>query len=814
MNSLSESQRILQKLISDLDKDDMKRNEAQTRFHIIDILLKECLNWDGYIQVENYESDNGFTDFELGNPRKIIVEAKREGVSFEIPPGRNIRNTMDIQSLFIANKNIKSAMEQVQNYSSSRGVPISMITNGHQYIAFISSRTDGVSVFNGHALVFLSLNDILDNFPLFWSCLSKEGIDDNKLMRQLTVGDARLPSKLSRQLIDYPKIRYSSDLQSTLRELSEFFLVDAAENPSLEESFYKLCYCESGPLNQYSLLSKKILNSRYASILSDSDEQPFVSPINNKDRSNLDSSIFSDAVSRRPIVLVGDVGVGKTSFIKNLILNSASDEFKNSLYIYIDLGAKATLDTDIRKLTLSEIKEQLYDKYNVDIDESSFIKRLYSKELSKFENSIYADFKDTNPGKYQEKLIETLEKLQSDEVKHIQSSINFIGKEQRKQIIICIDNADQRNFDVQQDAFIISQELAKEWSAIVFLSVRPQTFYKSKNSGALNAYPHKIFTISPPRVDEMIPKRLRYAVRLARGEEISSSINVNVTSENLAVFLEVLIKSLVKNKELNEFLSNITGGNIRRIVEFVTGFIGSPNIDAQKILDIVENGREYIIPLHEFTKQALLGDYSHYSQETSYSMNILDLSTPDPKEHFLIPLIITFLEYQGEHLDNNEFCRYDSIISEMQNAGFTPKQIDNALRRATNRKLIETSLRVTFEEDEDKSLIGDMPDKFRITTIGAYHIKKWLGDFSYLDAMVFDTPILLPDIRESLSGNISSLDIKDRYIRAQKFKMYLTKLWKEFSNAPSYFNFEELCAEQCSSFERVETYLRNNRLID
>ncbi|MEM8006321.1 hypothetical protein Q4R45_19265, partial [Morganella morganii subsp. sibonii] len=210
MNSLSESQRILQKLISDLDKDDMKRNEAQTRFHIIDILLKECLNWDGYIQVENYESDNGFTDFELGNPRKIIVEAKREGVSFEIPPGRNIRNTMDIQSLFIANKNIKSAMEQVQNYSSSRGVPISMITNGHQYIAFISSRTDGVSVFNGHALVFLSLNDILDNFPLFWSCLSKEGIDDNKLMRQLTVGDARLPSKLSRQLIDYPKIRYSS----------------------------------------------------------------------------------------------------------------------------------------------------------------------------------------------------------------------------------------------------------------------------------------------------------------------------------------------------------------------------------------------------------------------------------------------------------------------------------------------------------------------------------------------------------------------------------------------------------------------------
>ncbi|HHR6030411.1 TPA: hypothetical protein ACS70J_002689 [Providencia alcalifaciens] len=814
MNTLSQSKEILQELINTVGNEGIERNEAQTRFHIIDIILKECLNWNGCIQVEQYESGNGFTDFELGNPRKVIVEAKREGVSFEIPPGRSIKNTIDIPSLLLTSKDIKIAMEQAQKYSSNRGVPISIITNGHQYITFISSRTDGVNVFDGQALVFTSLKDILDNFPLFWGCLSIEGIDDNKLMRQLTVGDIRLPSKLSQQLIDYPKIRYSSKLQSTLRSLSEFFLLDATEDSNLEISFYKQCYCESGPLNQYSLLSKKILNSRYASIFSETDEQPFISPVNEKNKNNLDESIFSDAVARRPIVLVGDVGVGKTSFIKNLIFNSAYKEFKNSIYVYIDLGAKATLDTDIKKLTLSEIKKQLYENYSVDIDEAKFIKRLYQKEIKRFESGIYGDYKETNPEKYQDKLIELLEKYQSNEREHIKLSTEFISREQRKQIIICIDNADQRNFDVQQDAFIISQELAKEWSSIVFLSVRPQTFYKSKNSGALNAYPHKIFTISPPRVDEMISKRLRYAVKLAKGEESLLPTQGSITSESLVIFLTILIRSLSKNRDINEFLSNITGGNIRRIIEFVTGFIGSPNIDAEKILDIEERGKEYIIPLHEFTKQALLGDYSHYSQETSYSMNVLDLSTPDPKEHFLIPLIISYLECQGEHLDNNGFCRYDSIVSEMQNSGFTPKQIDNGLRKSTNRKLIETSLRVTFEEDEDKSLIGNMPDKFRITTIGAYHIKKWIGNFVYLDAMVFDTPILLPEVREKLSINISSLDIKDRYIRANIFRDYLIKLWKEFSNAPSYFNFEELCLEQTSSFAQVKEYLNKNNLLN
>ncbi|WP_311750981.1 P-loop NTPase fold protein [Proteus columbae] len=813
MNPLHESYEILRNLISELNAHEKDYNEAQTRFHIIDTILEECLNWKGMIEVESYESNSGFTDFELGSPRKVIVEAKKEGVSFDIPSGRSIKNTMPIKSLILANPNIKIAMEQVQNYSSNRGVPISIITNGHQYIAFISSRTDGVSVLDGNALTFISLQDILNNFTLFWECLSSQGIDDNKLMRQLTVGDVRLPSKLSNQLINYPKILYSSELQTSLRQLSELFIQDIVEDPGLEASFYKQCYCESGPLNQYSLLSKSILNSRYASIFSENERQPSVYPINEKNKSNLDESIFSDAISRRPIVLVGDVGVGKTSFIKNLIHNSASNEFKKAIYIYIDLGSKATLNTDIKNLILNEISNQLYEKYKVNIEESAFVKRLYGEEINKFERGIYGELKNSNPDLFKEKLIEKLYSLQEDKKNHIQKSVEFISKEHRKQIIICIDNADQRNFDIQQDAFIISQELSKEWSAIVFLSVRPQTFYKSKHSGALNAYPHKIFTISPPRIDEMISKRLRYAVRLARGEEVSPLNNASVTSENLALFLEVLISSLQKNKELNEFLANITGGNIRKVIEFVTGFIGSPNIDAEKIIDLQEEQGRYIIPLHEFTKQALLGDYSHYSQETSSSMNVLDLTTPDQKEHFLVPLLISYLGVKGDHLDKNSFCRYTNIITEFQNTGFTQKQIDDALRRTTNRKLIETSLRVTFEEDEDRVLIGEMPDSFRITTIGAYHIKKWLGDFAYLDAMLFDTPILVPNVREHLSQNISSMDIKDRFFRALEFRRYLLQSWKQFIEAPSYFNFEEICLEQNAGFERVKQHLLTTRKV-
>ncbi|HBU50480.1 MAG TPA: hypothetical protein DEB45_04395 [Alteromonas australica] len=784
-------------------------NEAQTRFHIIDEIIEECLNWKGETQVERFESKNGFTDYELGKPRKVVVEAKRSEVSFEIPVGRNPKKfTLPIRSLILSNLPLENAMAQARDYCSARGVPIAVVTNGHQFVAFIANRVDGVSVFDGLALVFESLEDLYDNFVPFWNCLSIEGVEDNRLIRQLTVGDVRLPNKLSHQLIDYPKIRYASDLQVTLRQLSELFIQDTVNEPDLEKTFYQQCYCESGVLNQYALLSKSILEARYASIFTESEEQPIVQPVKTKRQRNFDPSILAEAMSKRPIVLIGDVGVGKTSFIKNLIHNSAFEEFKKSIYIYIDLGSTATLDTDLNKLVLAQIGDQLYQKYGVNLSNASFVERVYREDIKKFDDGLFGRYKETNTDKYEEKLLEYLYNLQSNTRDHTKKAIEQIAKERQKQIIICIDNADQRDFDIQQEAFLISQELAKEWKATVFLSVRPQTFYKSKRSGALNAYPHKIFTISPPRVDDVVSKRLGFAAKLARGE--SSRVDLGqVTSENLAVFLDVLVRSLNTSKQINEFLTNITGGNIRSVIEFVTGFIGSPNIEAQKIIDIEERQGGYLIPLHEFTKQALLGDYSHYSSETSSSMNILDITTPDPKEHFLVPLIISYLEHRGEHLDKNGFCRSGTLIAECQNYGFSQKQIENALRRSTNRKLIETSLRVTFEEDEDNELVGDMPDSFRATTIGAYHVKKWLGDFAYIDAMLFDTPILDVEVRNVLSKHVSSLDIKARFDRAHSFKEYLLTTWKNFLDAPSYFNFEDICHERNDTFIKVAKHIAN-----
>lgn len=811
--SLAQGEQALIKLIADLDPE-TDFNEAQTRFHIIDRVLFECLGWrrEAEVEIESSE-DRRFTDYELGKPQRLaILEAKREGIPFEIPAGTASRLVTDVRSIIRVSEEAKKAITQVQEYCSQRGTPVAIISNGQQYIAFLGSRQDGQSVLDGKALVFDSLQRLRENFTLAWQLLSSDGVKEKRINRFLVSGETQLPNKLSSRLINYPKARYKSDIQSTLRSLSDLFLQDAIDSPDVEHKFFEECYCDSGALSQFALLSKNILDARYASLFNESEPHPHLAKVKTKKKDNFSPDVLSEAVAKRPIVLLGDVGVGKTSFIKNLMYNSAYEEFKQAIYIYIDLGSKAALTEDLRVFILNEIERQLNSEYQIDPYEYGVVKGVYAAEINRFGKGIWARKRESAPDLYETKLLEKLDDLISEKDQHLKRVIGYHSKTSQKQIIVCLDNADQRDFEIQQGTFVISQELAQDWNATVFVSVRPQTFFRSKRSGALNAYPHKVFTISPPRIDIVIEKRLNFALHMAEGTVSSDTYQgFAVNAQSLALFLKALLSSLQNNTELLEFLSNITGGNIRAAIEFVTGFIGSPGVDAEKIIDKMANEGRYRIPVHEFTKQALLGEYAHYSADTSIAMNVFDISHSDPNEHFLIPTILAFLDLDGEHRDNDGFCPTQELFSELQNTGFTSEQIEKALRRSTNKKLIETSQRVTFEEDLNGTLIGEMPSSFRITSAGAYHLRRWIGQFAYLDAMVFDTPILSSAAKDVLAKDLESFGIAVRYERASEFKSYLLDRWRKFPQAPSYLDFEALLHEGDDTFIRVKRAVERNR---
>ncbi|CAG73747.1 conserved hypothetical protein [Pectobacterium atrosepticum SCRI1043] len=814
MKTMAGCENSLRELIEKFSDTDKIRNEAQTRHHIINKIVTEVFAWpEEDIEVEEFEQRT-FTDYELGTPRQVIIEAKREGRTFEIPAGLSIKNIIDLPSLLKSNTDLSDAIRQVQGYCSSRGTAIAIATNGHQYVSFIASNQNGYSPLEGRALVFDSLKNMLENFTLAWNMLSYYGVKEQRLVKYLTSDMSGIPNKLSSHLTLYPRVRYPSELQTSLRQISELIIQDALESNDIEELFFQRCYCESGALSKYALLSKEMLKARYAALFSESETSPKTTSVKpDKGEQSLDPSIFAEALSKRPIVLIGDVGVGKTSFVKNLIYSSAFKEFQEAIYLYIDLGSKATLADNLQKFIINEMEDQLLNKYKTDISEMKFVKGVYSKDIQRFSSGIWGGIRDSNRDKYEEKQLEMLSNKIENKDEHLKNSIEHLSKQRKKQVIICIDNADQRDFETQQRAFVISQELAKNWSSVVFISVRPQTFFKSKSSGALTAYPHKVFTISPPRIDQVLEKRLQFALEMSEGKiPLENAEFVRIHIDNLSLFIKVLLESLRRNKSLGEFIENITGGNVRQALSFITGFIGSPNVEAEKIIETYEREGRYAIPVHEFSKQALLGEFSHFDPMTSLAMNIFDVSIADESEHFLIPIILALLSEKNDVQDRDGFCNTKKIISEMQALGFIPSQTENALRRSTNKKLIETSQRFTFDEDET-GLIGDIPEKFRATSIGQYHLKRWISDFAYLDAMLFDTPIFDSFTINSMRSSCESFNIEERFKRTTLFKEYLLDVWKKLVNKPTYFDMNESLKMGESSFENVKQAIDKLRRV-
>jgi hypothetical protein len=82
---ISSGRKALEALLKDVADHAPEWNEAETRLHFIDRFVIECLGWSRDVLRVEVAQGRSYTDYELGQPRAVIWEAKREGAYFELP---------------------------------------------------------------------------------------------------------------------------------------------------------------------------------------------------------------------------------------------------------------------------------------------------------------------------------------------------------------------------------------------------------------------------------------------------------------------------------------------------------------------------------------------------------------------------------------------------------------------------------------------------------------------------------------------------------------------------------------------------------
>ncbi|WP_434714785.1 hypothetical protein NMA58_27795 (plasmid) [Rhizobium sp. YTUHZ045] len=792
---LSEGEERLRSIITQFPSDSSHWNEAENRFQFVDRLLIECLGWEKpNIRVEVQDGVGGKADYVLGNPAKAVLEAKREAKAFgDLPVGKPTL-VRKLEPLMKAFPDFREAVHQVIPYCSLLGAQVAIVCNGPQ-LAIFQAIIPGQSPLDGECFLFNGFESYLSNFPLLWTLLSPEGISENRAYRDIAIHrNPRIPEKASVVIPEPMKHRYRSPFQENLRDLSGLLLEEIEDNPDLKSAFYRDCYVPIEANNRHLLLSKQIISARYKRVSGDG-----ITP------SAIDETAVLGRASSRPVVVLGDVGVGKTSFFENLFERMDVGEKANTYFIHINLGIKANLSKDVKTFVLSEIPAVLKKKYGVDINSSSFADAIYYEELRAFDESVKGRLKAVDPIAYEKEKIEFLSAKIAQQDNHLMAAFGHIVRGRGKQIIIIMDNADQRGLAVQQEAFLISQELASWRNLLIFIALRPSTFYDSKTTGALSGYQNKILTISPPPADEVVQRRLTFAVRVAEGKENPGKLEgIKLQLGSVVAFLNATLRAVRSNQAIQQFLSNISSGNTRSVIELITSFCGSPNVDSQKIVRIEQETGSYKIPLHEFTKHALLGEYAYFNAQSSLvAQNVFDVSTADAREHFLSPLVVSYLSSNIGEKDSDGFVLGEFVVSEMLHHGFIEDQTRNALRRLAAKRLIETPY---AHYRELKVAENQLPDQFyfRATSVGIYHVKHWIGAFSFLDATSTDTPIFDEGCRSSISDLASSFEIADRYKRATEFRGYLESQWHLANINVKYFDFPAVLRLQDDGFHVVK----------
>ena len=479
-------------------------SEADTRAKIIDPLFKDVLGWTEQDIRRESHVENGFLDylFSIGNSRKFVVEAKKEGEAFMVPPSQSGRE-YSLSGTLITNEKIKRAIEQARQYCVDAGARYAVVTNGNQFIIFEGFKENG-DWRSEKCIVFHSPQDIRKYFSYFWSILNRGQVKDGSLRK--CVSKKMFCFDYLFRPIDRMHAKSSTLNRNQIADFIQPFVNhtfwDMTEESKLD--ILDKCYVIR---NQYSTAGDQI-NYEIDSI------PPFATPY--KTRQIIETAInagdFQEIYEKSEqlitaqnrkgslILLMGGVGSGKTTFLHHFF-NFKLRNSEKAIWFYVNF-----LETSPQ---IDRIEEHIY---------KSIVRKFRSKYANSFEKQVnLLKISDLKPD-FQTVLV----------------LITMIMSEGYT-VSLVLDNADQHEYltpKYQENVLAIAKYLTESLKTVTILALREESFFKSTRFGILTAMALPPLHISSPKFEELVRYRLDYVLKVLEksDDEISRVIGQELDS--------------------------------------------------------------------------------------------------------------------------------------------------------------------------------------------------------------------------------------------------------------------------------------------
>lgn len=700
----------------------MTLSESDSRAKIIDEIFQKSLGWcEEDITREEHVSE-GFVDyvFRIGTRPVFIVEAKKIGTSFTIPFDLK-RNRHKLTGPLLSDGNIKDAVEQAQKYSIGSGTTFAIVTNGFQFLIFETFKYGGKWK-EGICTVFKSFEDIFNNFTLFWNILSRNAVENGSL--RAFISDENQPVEFARVL---DSVRSSEEkvgknfLAGSMTPVIQHVFGDLTDDDKQE--LLERCYIQQ----QQMMYTGDTIKARFKEARVSN--QPMDISLLGGEGADRGFQVSFDKCreflrkheSGSTIVLLGGVGSGKTTFL-HYFFKVEMKTRKDIIWFYVDFGKSHPNVEKIEQMIFESIVKCYEKHYKASLE--SLLSNAGMDSVTPDEKSILTMF----------------------------SLLVFKGYS----VSIVLDNVDRLsgggNIDYQERVFQLSQYFAEKFRTIIIITLREETYFRSKKSGILDAYLIPKFTISSPDFEELLRRRVSYALDFLkkREDEIVRKMHGPLPRREdwwmIKLVFRIVNVSIRKDrrvgKDILRFINDVSGGDMRKALEFFNSYITSRNTDVTEMIRIEKivppNSppyRHYQIPLHHIIRSIMLDDDLYYASSRSHIFNLFFANAQYTNSHFLHLRLLNYLYRRQNYYADIDFgfVLIDEIVENADMVGISRRAIQDSLVKMSRDGLI------IFDNQDSNAYAAARFAK--ITVRGKYYIESLVNKFAYLDLVFQDTPI-------------------------------------------------------------------------
>ena len=723
--------------------------EQDTRCDLIDKVL-EALGWTGTaLGRESTTQAGDFLDYLLKADETpwLVVEAKRVGKTFHLDSAGSDGGAATLLSLRTLlnsrGQELRKILKKAADYCNAWAVPYACVTNGYQWIFFRGLSSDKVKWGSGRALIFQSPTAVMDRFDDFASILGKDTAFGPFLPRVLEQPSSQ---QIPRSLVPaehllFRKPQLSSGQTLVVRSVAEALLTDIHGHDKVD--MLDRCYVSPGLEEEF--------EHRVQRLLKDSADD-----IDTGDHELLEASPkeFADDVCLRerkirvnePILVVGHVGVGKTTFLHKA-LRELRDE-KTGFCGIVDLTGRgqggqfdaAQEEAEVSGLIVRTLRHSAattlkgHHHSQAAMSEANpfheaTLRTMFRREIRE-EREKHKSYWEANPGEWGRREKELISSYSGNSVEFLIRYVRHLRSRFKRDdgykypILLVLDNLDRATDDYQRCIYGLAERIAAQTPAILVVCLREETYRRGwQEGGFLSSGQMKyICHVAAPPLAKLLRKRAAFGLTAIESERLPKEARQSQEEvDRLCKFLEkTFLDSDASGRELVALLA---GHNTRTALAIVREVAVGSGLE-------VEAGQR----MDEFVFDSLLPLLSTEMWRKRLSVSNCFETTPSiPTCHALRTRLLAY--YSAAFDSNVERMRLEQtarVLTRFASWGYRTTVTEEALLELLRDGLLrpQGSPKVATSEPTLQ-----LPRSMSLTAAGHAHLERLLSLPAYRIAM-------------------------------------------------------------------------------